>query len=230
MSDDINNNDTSPETTSDEAAPAEAKAMSLDKIVDERGVPLSNVLKEQARKLGKLSDISAKLDLLLQHGSADNASNGDSAPDVKLDDATKRYIDARLNADKKMELEKAQKETISKVYKSFPELNQDSDQFDSNFFDLAVEHEKTISPTDPQRSLKAAKLAALDLGKIEQITKAQILQDEKRRTRYLEEGGAEMTAAKAKKSPTISQEAANNLKRYLKIDAKKVEAQLKGRS
>lgn len=216
--------------SADDTADKPAGVMKADQIVDERGVPLTNVLKEMTRKVGRLSDISAKLDLLLQNQTADNASGQGrfKAPEAPLESEVKRYIDARFLEDKKASIDKAQQESIERVFAAFPELNPDSASHDEQFYKLAVEYEKKIDPMDPARSLNAAKLAALDLGRVEQLTKNKLLQDESRRTRYIEEGGSPKKETKAQ-AKTMSSEQAKNLKRHFNIDPKKVEQFTKNR-
>lgn len=207
-----------------------ATTMTIDKIVDERGVPLGNTMKEMTRKLNRLGDISQKLDMILQN----NVSPSYSAPDKgsqsagnALDVNVKNYIDSLRREDKQKDVEKAQTAVLGTVFKTFPELDKSSDEFDSGFFDLAVEYEKSIDQFDPDRSIKAAKLAALDLGKVEKLTKAKVLQDDARRSRILSEGGTSTKESTAKSAPKQTVNKAN-LARYFKIDSAKVEKYAKG--
>lgn len=210
-----------------EAPQSAAQSITLDKVVDERGVPLGNVLKEMNRKLGRVGDLTSKIDMLLQNNvkpAALTPDNGFTA--ANIDNETKAYIDARLNAEKRALVEKSQQESLNKVFKTFPELDQNSDTYDTGFYNLAVEYEKTIDPLDPDRSFKAAKLAALDIGKIEALTKAKVLQDDSRRARILEEGTAPTKTTKKAAAETKMNKAA--ISQFFKIDPAKVEKKAKG--
>jgi hypothetical protein len=205
--------------------PDASSPISFDKIVDERGVPLGNVLKEVTRKLGRINEVNAKLDMLLQN----NVTTANQSPDEGTQEAaegvdvkTKRYVDSRLEKFKQLDIEKAQNEALDQVFKTFPELNKTSDDFDQDFFNLAVEYENSLDKKDPARPMKAAKLAALDLGKIERIQKAKIIQDEARRTRMLTEGSAPSKEGSTKAAPKQQMNKAA-IEKWFKIDASKVE-------
>lgn len=198
-----------------------AKSLTTNDIVDERGVKLSNVFKEVTRKLSRVNDLNTKLDLILQGQQARTVDNTSSSANANLDASVKDYIDARLVADKKAEITSSQQAALKNTYKTFPELDQNSDSFDSDFFQLAIEHEKFIDINDPQRPMKAAKLAALELGKLEKLATQKVLQDEARRSRILGEGSVQ-----PKDTPKKSSTASMNkqaLTRLLKIDPALVE-------
>lgn len=209
-----------------EEAEAENQAptskFTTENILDERGVPLSNVLKEVTRKLGRLNEVSSKLDLLLQSNHSEKlADKAASSYASDLDDSAKSYIDARLMEDKKQNIERAQKAALDSVFKTFPELDRNSDDYDASFYELAVEYEKTIDQLDPDRSMKAAKLAALDTGKIEKLQKAKLLQDDSRRNRILSEGSATNKDSKKNAAPKQEMNKAM-ISRFLKVDPAKI--------
>lgn len=202
--------------------------ISTEKIVDARGVPLGNILAEIQRKLGRTQEsVNAKLDMILQGNRV--ADKAPIDPPVTIDTDIKQYVDSQLapfKEDKQTTLLKAQKASLDSVFKTFPELNKNSDEFDNQFFDLAVEFEEKMDASDPQRPLKAAKLAALELGKLEKLTKAKVLQDENRRNRILSEGSApskETSKASGKKLDMNNKA----IKQFLKIDPAKIEQVLK---
>ena len=211
----------------DNQTPA-ANSISFDQVKDERGVPLGNVLKEVTRKLGRLNDISSKIDMLLQN----NVSSATTTPDngsygaETIDSETKRYVDARFREEKQALTTKTQRQTLEKVYATFPELDKNSDAYDSKFLDLAIEYEKSIDATDPERPMKAAKLAALDVGKIEALTKAKVLQDDNRRSRILSEGSTSTKETK-KATPDLKMNK-SAIQQYFKIDPSKIEKRVKG--
>lgn len=210
---------------------AEAK-INIDKIVDSRGVPLGNLLAEITRKLGRThSDVSAKLDVLMQQQAAVPAQSPDKGADadmLKLDPAVRRAINSVREEIKQDSVEKAQDASLEQVFKTFPELLKSSDDFDQDFFEKAVAIEKTLDRNDPERPMKAAKLAALEVGKLEKLTKAKVIADENRRTRMLAEGGSPSKDASKQnaKSPKSSVNKAA-VQRWFKIDPAKVEKQVK---
>lgn len=200
-----------------------AGPITFDKVVDERGVPLGNVLKEVTRKLGRMNEMNAKLDLLLQTTTPSTQLPDEGAEVARgVDSKTKSYIDSRFEKAQYAEVEKAQKLSIDQVFKTFPELSKSSDDFDPEFLDLATNYESNMNPKDPERPMKAAKLAALDLGKIERITKARVIQDEARRTRMISEGSLPSKESTKQTGPklTINKK---NIEKWFKIDAAKVE-------
>ncbi len=198
---------------------APESSMTVDKIVDERGVPLGNTLKEMTRKFG---NISKKLDMILQNNVPPSYSTADNASDNSpvTDEDVKTFIRTQ-RAEKAQAVNDAQLAVLDVVFKTFPELDQQSDDFDKAFFDLAVKHEKSINQADPDRSIKAAKLAALDLGKMEKLTKSKVLQDDARRSRILSEGGTSTKESSAKSAPK-SEINKSFLNQYFKLDAAKV--------
>jgi hypothetical protein len=211
--------------TTQENAPKKSK-LSASEIVDDRGIPLTNVMKELNRKVGRISELSGKLDLLLQQQTKPSHTSVDNTfmQGAELDEATRRYIDARLMEEKRSVIEKQQETTIQNVLKYYPELDRDSDSYDEEFYKLAVSYEKAIDTMDPERALKAAKLAALDTGRVERLTKSKVIQDDARRSRLLAEGGIEAKDSKKEKNSSINKSAIKNL---LKIDPAKVERYMK---
>lgn len=205
---------------------ATSNKVPIDNVVDSRGVPLGNVLAEVTRKLGKMNEINAKLDLVLQGNQAAGKAPTE-IPNINMasiDGDIKAYVDSQLaplKEEKKVHLERAQKSALEQTFKTFPELQTSSDDFDQEFFNLAVEYETKMDASDPQRPMKAAKLAALELGKMEKITKAKLLQDENRRSRIISEGSASSNEkAKPSNKQTLNKSA---IKQYFKIDSAKIE-------
>ncbi len=204
---------------------APESSMTVDKIVDERGVPLGNTLKEMTRKFG---NISKKLDMILQNNVQPNYSTADNASfnSNVTDEDVKTFIRAQRE-EKAQAINDKQLASLDVVFKTFPELDKESDDFDAVFFNAAIKHEKQFDQFDPDRSLKAAKLAALDLGKMEKLTKSKVLQDDARRSRILSEGGTSTKEATAKSAPKTELNKAA-LSQYFKLDAAKVQKYLKG--
>lgn len=216
--------------SSGQANAANVPTVSIDSVVDKRGVPLGNVLAEVNRKLAQgLQATNQKLDALLQlQTQGASPDKGKSATQTQIpegiDPKVVNFVQDALSKERQAEIAKAQKAALDSVYKTFPELDQNSESFDTEFFNLAVEIENTISEKDPQRSMKAAKLAALELGKVEKITKAKVVADEANRRRILSEGGAQSkeTRAPQKKMSTENMNKAA-IKQFFKVDPAEVE-------
>lgn len=175
-----------------------------------------NLKGEFNRKISKLDE---KLEAVL------NAINGSksakvSQPAVEADVDTdvKQYVDTVFTHQKQVD---AWQEALS----MFPELNPESDSFDDKFYKAVDTEFSTNQRKDPKGPLKAAKLAALELGKIEQLTRTSLLKDEARRSRILSEGTS--TTRESKKEKDISSQLnAKGLAR-LGIDAEKLVKRMK---
>jgi hypothetical protein len=125
------------------------------------------------------------------------------------------------------QVEYEQRANFQRALEMFPELKQDSDNFDKEFYDLADSHFRySLNKNDPEAPLKAAKLAAVELNKIERLAKAKVLTDDARRNRILSEGGSRESANSVKDN-TGSQMNDNRLKKLLKVDPDSIRALMK---
>lgn len=173
------------------SASTEAPASSQDTTVQSQDL-IKNLKAELNRKLSKTNEtmrqeLAQIKQLLTQSQTRTPAAEADftNSPDYK------RYVDARFQEAHRAEVQKAQQEAWSKAQEMFPELNPESETYDERFYKLA---DQIYSEFDLSKSknapLLAAKQAALELGKIEQLTKEKLLKDEARRSRIISEGGA----------------------------------------
>jgi hypothetical protein len=145
----------------------------------------------------KLSKMEQKLDAVL------NAFNttrpqvttqaAEEAPEVDGD--VKQYVDSIL-------VQNNQKSSLQEAYEMFPELDPESDSFDEKFFNAVDAEFSSNLRKDPKGPLKAAKLMALELGKMEQLAQTKVLKDEARRSRILSEGSSTTREAKKDKDPS----------------------------
>lgn len=158
-----------------------------------------NLKGEFNRKLDKMNrEMSQKLDAVLNAFSTRNAASAavsqtaDEAPEVDTD--VKQYVDNIVTQQK-------QKDAWSEALTMFPELDPESESFDEKFYKAVDAEFSTNQRRDPRGPLKAAKLAALELGKIEQLARQNLLKDEARRSRILSEGASTPREAKKEKDP-----------------------------
>lgn len=222
------------EETEAEGKVSEARKLSIDEVVDEKGVPIKNRLAESDRKFRQLT---SKIDQLLEnlanqsiakvHNTGQLPDDGANTNSYYLDDAddVKKYIDQRFAEQSKREIEQARTKSIQAAQKQFPELLIDSENHDPEFLRRAEDYMRGMNVADPEAPMKAVRLAALDLGKIDELVKKKVLTDEARRERMIQEGAAESKGSvKAEKEPNLKEDA---LKRLLGVDPKKVKARLK---
>lgn len=151
---------------------------------------IKNLKGEFNRKISQMSD---KLDAVLNAFSTRNAVATpavDETPDVDTD--VKQYVSSVVTQEK-------QKDAWQEALVMFPELNPESESFDEKFYKAVDAEFSTNQRRDPRGPLKAAKLAALELGKIEQLTRTSLLKDEARRSRILSEGSSTPREAKKEK-------------------------------
>ncbi len=155
--------------------------------------PMKNLKGEFNRKFSKLENMVATL---IQSQSRNSAPQpADEA--VEVDTDVKQYVSSVIT-------EQKQVEAWQQALQMFPELNSDSEDFDEKFY-KAVDAEFSMNGRkDPKGPLKAAKLAALELGKLEQLTKANLLKDEARRSRIISEGSSTPREAKKEKDVTAN--------------------------
>lgn len=158
-----------------------------------------NLKGEFNRKLDKMNrEMSQKLDAVLNAFSTRNAASAavsqsaDEASGVDTD--VKQYVDNIVTQQK-------QKDAWSEALTMFPELDPESESFDEKFYKAVDAEFSTNQRRDPRGPLKAAKLAALELGKIEQLARQNLLKDEARRSRILSEGASTPREAKKEKDP-----------------------------
>lgn len=155
--------------------------------------PIKNLKGEFQRKISKLDE---KLNAILQsvqgrHNSS-VAQSADEAAEVDTD--VKQYVDTVVT-------QQHQKTAFQDAISMFPELDPDSDSFDEKFYKAVDAEFSTNQRKDPKGPLKAAKLVALEMGKIEQLTRSSLLKDEARRSRILSEGSSTPREAKKDKDP-----------------------------
>lgn len=154
--------------------------------------PIKNLKGEFQRKISKLDE---KLNAILQSVQGrGNSSVSQSADEANVDTDVKQYVDTALT-------QQYQKTAFQDAVSMFPELDPESDSFDEKFYKAVDAEFSTNQRKDPKGPLKAAKLVALEMGKIEQLTRSSLLKDEARRSRILSEGSSTPREAKKDKDP-----------------------------
>lgn len=188
-----NQNTSTPSAINSSDVAGEAQAPTLDATKANQSDPIKNLKGEFQRKLSKLDEkLNAVLNAVQARGSASVAQPAEEA--VEVDTDVKQYVDTVVT-------QQHQKTAFTKAIDMFPELDPDSDSFDEKFYKAVDAEFSTNQRKDPNGPLKAAKLVALEMGKIEQLTRSNLLQDEARRSRILSEGSSTPREAKKEKDP-----------------------------
>lgn len=199
--------------STDAASSPEAQTQAVD--------PIKNLKAEMNRKLSKISErLEQILPVVTQNQSRVPVAETDidAAPDYK------RYVDARFQEVQKDQVKKAQEQAWSQALEMFPELHQESEAFDEKFYKAADKYYGSFDlARDPEAPLKAVKLAALEMGKIDQLAKEKILRDEARRSRIISEGVSQTRESKREKEPQVNERALAKLG----ISADKLKARMK---
>jgi hypothetical protein len=156
-------------------------------------VPVENRVAELNRKFSKfertLDEKFSQLINYVQQG----AKTAVPAPTQAVD---KTPIESILNSNvetivNQKIMQQKHAESYQDVLRSYPELNQEADTFDEKFHSKADAYYRALSSiNDPEAPLKAVRLAAMDLGKYEQVERERLIADEARRMRTLGDGGS----------------------------------------
>lgn len=157
--------------------------------------PIKNLKGEFQRKISKLDEKLTAVLNAVQARTATSSTAAEEAPQVDGD--VKHYVDTVFNHQK-------QNDAWNEALGMFPELNPEGDAFDEKFYKAVDAEFSSNLRKDPRGPLKAAKLVAVELGKIEQLTQSKILKDEARRSRILSEGSSTPREAKKNQDPSTS--------------------------
>lgn len=105
-------------------------------------------------------------------------------------------------------------ESYQNALQAYPELDPNSSKFDEQFHSLANRYYASLKQSGfADAPLKAVRMAALDLGKTEQLERERILADEAKRMRTLGDGtNSPKPGQKAPKEPSYNQTLAGLLK------------------
>lgn len=189
-----------------------------------------NKLAELLRKVNKVSELDKKVDQLLSYvSSIQQPAPAPVSPVFEGSDdeyVTKAELRAQERIAAERQIKSLQKQSLDSAKQMFPELDKNSEHYDKEFYQLTDElFASSINPADPDGPLKAAKLAAVELNKIEKLARSKVLNDDARRNRILAEGGVEPKSSQAEKS--VSKVNSTRLKQYLGVDADKIKARIK---
>lgn len=119
-------------------------------------------------------------------------------------------------------------ESYQNALHAYPELDPNSDKFDDKFHALADRYYASLKTSGfADAPLKAVRMAALDLGKTEQLERERILADEAKRMRTLGEGTNSPKQGQKNRSETSYNQTLAGL---LKIDPKSMDDYMKKNS
>ena len=157
-------------------------------------IPLQNRLAELTRKFTRYQEnMDEKFGQLVQILSQQKAgSKAQEDDDSSSDLDPKAYADFRFKQVKEElkneSMVEKHKTSFHQALKVFPELNQESETYDKSFFQAANKYYEALKGTDADAPMKAARLAAIDFNKYEQIERERVLTDEAKRSRMLGDG------------------------------------------
>lgn len=183
-----------------------------------KSVPLDNRIAEVNRRLSKLDQSMQKIQQMFSAVQpADKAAVQATYP---VEDTSEGYMT------KGEYYKQRDSEEYEKIKSVYPELDQQSDTFDSEFFQLAdVYYQEFSTSKTPmirkQAVQKAVQQAALETGKFQQLERSKALSDEARRSRLLGEG---TTAPKGVQKDAESEVSSNvkTLAKLFGVDDKKL--------
>lgn len=194
-------------------------------------VPVENRIAEMNRKFNNLSsNLNEKIDQLINFMQTTNTKtpveNTTSYSANPPSNDVVAYTDTAVGKIREELLIEKQKQSFEKALELFPELDPKSDIYDSDFYTLVdAEFKKQAMSKDPNAPLKAAKLVALDQGKLEKLQRNQVLADESRRTRMLSEGGN--APNKASKTKSAMPDSLKQLSQLFGVKTESVEKLMK---
>lgn len=180
-------------------------SLSLADIKDSKGVSFENRWAELNRKVNKFmdSDISSKLDQVLNMVKTVNTPTQQGTYTTQTNQYTDQYdaeIEEAARRTYQRERERERTETIKRKHdldfiemtKKYPELDQNSDDYDPSFYKLADSIYQQLN-LDKQESgaVEAIEYAAYKTGRARKNIEKDVLIDEKRRSRKLEEGAGQ---------------------------------------
>jgi len=154
------------------------------------GVPVENRVAELNRKFSKFErSLDEKFSQLISYvqGQQSATATPQAAVEAPINSILNNSVETIVNQ-KIMQQKHA--ESYKNVIKSYPELDQNGDNFDGDFHSKADAYYRALSSiNDPEAPLKAVRLAAMDLGKFEQVEREKLVADEANRMRTLGYGG-----------------------------------------
>lgn len=215
-----------------EAAASEDSSNSNEGSERAKSVPVENRIAEMNRKAEKrFGSLETKIDQLINFVSESQQRSGGGAD--KASQATDYEDDPVVVARSEVQnlraemLKEKQAASLQEACEIFPELDQQSESFDEDFYKAVDQEFRKLSSTkDPHSPLKAAKYVALEQGKIERLTRSKLLQDESRRSRLLGEGGTGQSRAQKKSSDELPANL-SALADILKVDKKGLKDHMK---
>ena len=187
------------------------------------GVPVENRIAELNRKFTQYQrNLDEKLGQLISSLQAVAQPQQTRVVDeTPIEGILKNNVNVLVD-EKIMQLKHA--ESYQSALQAYPELDPNSDKFDDKFHRLADTYYASLKASGfADAPLKAVRMAAMDLGKYEQIEREKILADEAKRMRTLADGSVPAKQGQKEKGPGYNQTLAS----LLKIDAKGMQEHMK---
>lgn len=179
------------------------QALSMNEILDDKGVPLTNRFAEMSRKLNKVSDLESKLDQIL-NATQQTAQQAAGAAYSDLDEfegmsakEIAKVIDQKLADRERVQLQTKHLNDFESLKKQYPELDKNSPDYDPEFYNLANNAYLNFGlDGKAEGAMEAVEYAAYKSGKTKQSMQREVLSDEARRSRKLAEGATGSRKAK----------------------------------
>lgn len=181
-------------------------------------VPVENRVAELNRKFSKLErSLDEKFSQLISSMNGPKSQPAEKAVEATYGDpAVESVVNQALLRDKHAQ-------SYQQAIQAYPELNPDSESFDERFHKNADSYYRALSSTnDPDAPLKAIRLAAMDLGKFQQVEREKIMADEAKRMRTLGDGVSSPKSAQKGQSSGLP-DSVKSLAQLLKVDLKQAE-------
>lgn len=174
------------------------QVLTMNDIVDDKGVPLTNRFAEMSRKLNQLPDLASKIDQLLNTtakvAQPTAGDYGDYSDDAEID----KRIESRLAQERRKQLQEQHFQEFNNFKQQYPELDSNSPEYDHAFYNMANNYYLTMGfDAKPDGVREAVEYAAFKTGRAKADLQKEMLSDEARRSRKIAEGASNSKKAKA---------------------------------
>jgi hypothetical protein len=183
-------------------------SLSASDILDSKGVPLENRLNEMFRKVNRFSEQVSKIDDIwasivnnksqqtLAEKAGISAGYMDS-DDIPVEAKVEKVFERKMREKTLEDLRHEHLKQFEEMKKIYPELDKDSDSYDSDFYREADRIYQKAFVDEPTGAKDAVQIAAVKTGRIQRLAEQALLKDEARRSRKIAEGSSNTKANKA---------------------------------
>lgn len=172
---------------------------------------IKNLKAEMNRKFSKINDIKSQVDLLVNFIGQQQQPTGTVSDDKSNADPVVQYVEKRFQEQDKKAIDAQHKRDFQEAVTKFPELDENSDQYDPKFYDMVDKLFGKRQGNDPEALKEAVEIAAVRMGKIERLTQDKLLKDEARRSRLIAEGTNAPREGRGKTEATVDEKALQRL-------------------